>query len=79
MNESIALFSLIGAYREALDDTGEEVITKFLRHFNHQTEVFNAEEVKTLIESLTKLHKIQKDSKSNNSKYFVLVRYHPPH
>ena len=77
MNDTLNDVRDNGGLGKALDEKGDAVITKFLAHFNFTKKTFSAEEKETLIESLITLEK--KLTKSNKSKYFVLVHYPPPH
>ena len=76
MNETLNNVRDCGGLGKALDEKGDAVVTKFLAHFNFAKKKFSAEELETLIESLITL---EKKLKSNESKYFVLVHYPPPH
>ena len=66
----------LGEVGNSLDETGVAVVTKFVAHYNFTKQTFSDEEKETLIESLITL---EKKLKSNESKYFVLVHYPPPH
>ena len=66
----------VGELGKSLDEKGLAVAEKFASHFNFDKKTFSAEEKETLIESLITL---EKKLKSNESKYFVLVHYPPPH
>ena len=69
----------MGEFGNSLDETGVAVVTKFASHFNFTKQTFSDEEKETLIESLITLEKKLIILKSNESKYFVLVHYPPPH
>ena len=69
----------VGELGKSLDETGLAVVEKFASHFNFDKKTFSAEEKETLIESLITLENKLIILKSNESKYFVLVHYPPPH
>ena len=69
----------VGELGKSLDEKGLAVAEKFASHFNFDKKTFSAEEKETLIESLITLENRLIILKSNESKYFVLVHYPPPH
>ena len=69
----------VGELGKELDETSLALLKKFASHFNFDKNTFSAEEIKTLVESLIALDNTLIVLKSNESKYFVLVHYPPPH